>query len=205
MPYRHRLRASRARRARSSRRERPVRPRRIRSSRQPSRRRSSRRTARPSSRRSGTGSAVVQGAAETGSYLPFRQNNHFFYLTGVEVPRAIVLWTGGRRRRCCSCRRGTSGWSVRKGRCSRPGPDAARLTGIADVRPREAFGDAFTAAAGDGRVVYTPARGESVAAVTPDSAMRCARGRRRGPVGCAAVPRGRVLRRGWRRQRPASR
>ena len=30
---------------------------------------------------------VLQGAAETGAYLPFRQNNHFYYLTGVEVPR----------------------------------------------------------------------------------------------------------------------
>ena len=42
----------------------------------------------------GDGIAVVQGAPETGSYLPFRQNNHFFYLTGVEVPRAIALLDG---------------------------------------------------------------------------------------------------------------
>ena len=34
---------------------------------------------------------VLQGAPETGSYLPFRQNNHFYYLTGVEVPRALVM------------------------------------------------------------------------------------------------------------------
>jgi len=42
----------------------------------------------------GDGIAVMQGAPETGSYLPFRQNNHFFYLTGVEVPRAIALLDG---------------------------------------------------------------------------------------------------------------
>src|SRR5688572_16363158 len=42
----------------------------------------------------GDGVAVVQGAPETGSYLPFRQNNHFFYLTGVEVPRALLLLDG---------------------------------------------------------------------------------------------------------------
>src|SRR5689334_23914605 len=42
----------------------------------------------------GDGVAVLQGAAETGTYVAFRQNNHFYYLTGVEVPRAIVVVDG---------------------------------------------------------------------------------------------------------------
>src|SRR3954466_3177668 len=42
----------------------------------------------------GDGVAVLQGAAELSSYLQFRQNNHVFYLTGVEVPRAIVVIDG---------------------------------------------------------------------------------------------------------------
>src|SRR5262245_4175419 len=38
--------------------------------------------------------AVVQGAAERPAEAPFRQNNQFFYLTGVEVPRALLLLDG---------------------------------------------------------------------------------------------------------------
>ena len=42
----------------------------------------------------GDGIAVLQGAAERPAEVPFRQNNQFFYLTGVEVPRAIVIIDG---------------------------------------------------------------------------------------------------------------
>ena len=44
--------------------------------------------------RIGDGIAVVQGATEDAAYVKFRQNNHFFYLTGVESPRAILLIDG---------------------------------------------------------------------------------------------------------------
>ena len=42
------------------------------------------------------GDAVVlmQGATEYAGYIKFRQNAQFFYLTGVEVPRAILLMDG---------------------------------------------------------------------------------------------------------------
>jgi Xaa-Pro aminopeptidase len=122
----------------------------------------------------GDGIAVVQGAPETGSYLPFRQNNHFFYLTGVEVPRAIALLDGRTKRTILFLPSRNERMERSEGPVLVPGADAARLTGIADVRPRESFGEAFTAAAAGGRVVYTPLRGESVAAVTPDSAIRFA-------------------------------
>jgi Xaa-Pro aminopeptidase len=42
----------------------------------------------------GDGIAVLQGAAERPAEAPFRQNNQFFYLTGVEVPRAILILDG---------------------------------------------------------------------------------------------------------------
>jgi Xaa-Pro aminopeptidase len=122
----------------------------------------------------GEGIAVLQGAPETGSYLPFRQNNHFFYLTGVEVPRAIALLDGRTKRTILFLPPRNERMERSEGPVLVPGADAARLTGIADVRPRESFGEAFTAAAAGGRVVYTPLRGESVAAVTPDSAIRFA-------------------------------
>ena len=42
----------------------------------------------------GDGVAVVQGAAEVPAYRPFRQNNQFFYVTGVVEPRAMVMLDG---------------------------------------------------------------------------------------------------------------
>src|SRR5262245_42273180 len=46
---------------------------------------------------SGDGVAILQGAAEKPAEAPFRQNNQFFYLTGVEVPRAILVIDGKSR------------------------------------------------------------------------------------------------------------
>ena len=42
----------------------------------------------------GDGVVVMQGATETPAYEKFRQSNQFFYLTGVEVPRAILVIDG---------------------------------------------------------------------------------------------------------------
>src|SRR4051794_27774998 len=122
----------------------------------------------------GDGIAVLQGAAETGSYLPFRQNNHVFYLTGVEVPRALVLPDGRTKGTALFLPPRNERMERSEGPVLGPGAEAARLTGISDVRALDTFGEAFKAAVGTGRVVYTPSRGESLAAVTPDSAMRSA-------------------------------
>jgi Xaa-Pro aminopeptidase len=117
---------------------------------------------------------VLQGAAETGAYLPFRQSNHFYYLTGVEVPRALVMLDGRTKMATLFLPPRDERMERSEGPVLVPGAEAAGVTGIADVRPRDAFGDAFKAAVGGGRVVYTPARAGSVAAVTPDAAMRSA-------------------------------
>jgi Xaa-Pro aminopeptidase len=122
----------------------------------------------------GDGVAVLQGAPETGSYLPFRQNNHFFYLTGVEVPRALVLLDGRAKSTTLFLPPRNERMERSEGPVLGPGPEAARVTGIAEVRARDAFADVFKAAVGHGRVVYAPHRGESVAAVTPDAAMHSA-------------------------------
>ena len=42
----------------------------------------------------GDGVAIVLGTTEPPGELPFRQNNQFFYLTGVIEPRAIVIIDG---------------------------------------------------------------------------------------------------------------
>src|SRR5262245_37373135 len=42
----------------------------------------------------GDGIAVIQGSAEFPAYQTFRQNAQFFYLTGFEVPRAVLVIDG---------------------------------------------------------------------------------------------------------------
>src|SRR6476659_212012 len=42
----------------------------------------------------GDAMVVIQGATETSSYEKFRQSNQFYYLTGVEMPRAILVIDG---------------------------------------------------------------------------------------------------------------
>jgi Xaa-Pro aminopeptidase len=114
--------------------------------------------------------AVLQGATEYPAYVAFRQNNQFFYLTGVEVPRALALLDG---------RTGTTTLFVQprnerleqfEGPVLVPGDEAARLTGITSVRARDDFAAAFAAAAQGGRTVYTPLRAESLGAGTPSAA-----------------------------------
>ena len=46
----------------------------------------------------GDGLAIVQGAPEMSAEVAFRQNNQFFYLTGVEVPRALLVIDGRAKR-----------------------------------------------------------------------------------------------------------
>src|SRR4029453_3425764 len=47
----------------------------------------------------GDGVAILQGTTERPGEQALRQNNQFFYLTGVVEPRAIVTIDGGTRKR----------------------------------------------------------------------------------------------------------
>jgi Xaa-Pro aminopeptidase len=120
----------------------------------------------------GDGVAVLQGAAELPSYLPFRQNNQVYYLTGVEVPRAIVLIDGRAKRTTLFLPPRDERMERAEGPILVPGDEAARLTGIEAVVPRDDFAAALDAVLRDGRAVYTPHRGESLGAFTPWSVIR---------------------------------
>jgi Xaa-Pro aminopeptidase len=115
----------------------------------------------------GDGVAILQGAAESPAYVKFRQNNQFFYLTGVEVPRAIAVIDG-------RAKKSTIYLPPRDERAERsegprlvPGAEAAKLTGADAVRPREEFGAALAALAAEGRALYLPHRPEALGAATP--------------------------------------
>jgi len=108
----------------------------------------------------GDGVAIIQGTAETGNSLKFRQNNQFYYLTGVEVPRAILLVDGKTKRSALFLPPRNEGRERSEGPILAPGPEAVGLTGIDSVEPRDAFEAALKAAASVARKGYMPFRPE---------------------------------------------
>lgn len=108
--------------------------------------------------RVGDGVAILQGAPEMSAEVAFRQNNHFFYLTGVEVPRALLVIDGSTKRSTLYL--GPPRRERYNGPEIGPGEQAAKITGIESVVERDAFASAFTRLAQDGRPVYTTFRAE---------------------------------------------
>jgi Xaa-Pro aminopeptidase len=115
----------------------------------------------------GDGVAILTGAAEIPGFTQFRQNNQFFYLTGVEVPRAMVVIDG-------KTKRTTLFLPARNERAERSeGPlltveDAPRLTGVDDALVRDQFAAALARLGMEGRTVYTPFRAEALATGSPE-------------------------------------
>jgi Xaa-Pro aminopeptidase len=105
---------------------------------------------------------VMQGTTERPGEQPLRQNNQFFYLTGIVEPRAILVIDGRtretrvylppddeRRKRQIERMYGTG---------LVPGRAAATATGVDAVLPRDAFAAGLRDA--DGRTIYTTFRPE---------------------------------------------
>ena len=108
----------------------------------------------------GDGVAIIQGTAETGNAKKFRQNNQFYYLTGVEVPRAILIMDGKTKRSTLFLPPRNERAERSEGPILTPGPEAVQLTGIEAVEVRDAFETALKSVAVSPRTAYMPARPE---------------------------------------------
>jgi Xaa-Pro aminopeptidase len=110
----------------------------------------------------GNALVIIQGTTERPGEQPLRQNNQFFYLTGIVEPRAILVIDGAtrqtrvylqpddeRRRRQIDRMYGTG---------LVPGDEAAKATGVGAVLPRDAFATGLADA--NGRTIYTTFRPE---------------------------------------------
>ena len=90
-----------------------------------------------------------------------RQNNQFFYLTGVVEPRAIVVIDGRTKQTTLFLQPLNERREQRMfGPGAAPGTDAAAATGVDAVLPRDAFAATLAAIARDGRAIFTPFRPE---------------------------------------------
>jgi Xaa-Pro aminopeptidase len=108
----------------------------------------------------GEGFAIIQGTTETGNAKKFRQNNQFYYLTGVEVPRAILIVDGRSKRSALFLPPRNERKERSEGPILTPGAEAVQLTGIESVEPRDQFASALNRATGTPRVAFLPFRPE---------------------------------------------
>jgi Xaa-Pro aminopeptidase len=127
----------------------------------------------------GDGVVVIQGATETSSYEKFRQSNQFYYLTGVETPRAILVLDGRTKSSTLYLMPTNPQMERSEGPLLGPGAEAEALTGIEHVLPRDEF--AKLVATLVDRIVYTTFRGETRGAGTPDREASHARARQADP------------------------
>src|SRR5262249_13039721 len=90
----------------------------------------------------GDGVAILQAATERPGKQPLRQNNQFFYLTGVIEPRAILVIDGKAKRSALYLYGGAERRERMFGSAMAPGDAAGAGPGIEAPRPRDEFSQA---------------------------------------------------------------
>jgi Xaa-Pro aminopeptidase len=109
----------------------------------------------------GDGVAILQGTTERPGEQALRQNNQFFYLTGVVEPRAIAVIDGRSKKTTMFLQPKNERREQRMfGPGLSPGADAAAATGIDEVLPRDDFSALVATLARDQRAIFTPLRPE---------------------------------------------
>jgi Xaa-Pro aminopeptidase len=132
--------------------------------------------------RIGDAIAILQGATERPGEQPFRQNNQFFYLTGVVEPRAIVAIDGRTKRTTLFLQPYDERREQRMfGPALHPGTEAAQATGIDAVMARDDFRAFVDTLGRDGRRIYTPLRAEVLGEASSSDAAALARATKQDP------------------------
>jgi Xaa-Pro aminopeptidase len=133
------------------------------------------------------GDAVVamQGTTERPGEQPLRQNNQFFYLTGVVEPRALLVIDGRTKRTTVYL---LPADERRQRQIDRmygvglvPGAEAAKTSGVDAVRPRDEFRAAIAEAGREGRAIYTTFRPEVLGSASSSDPAALARATRADP------------------------
>ncbi len=115
----------------------------------------------------GDGVAVFLGAELPEAYVKFRQDNNFYYLTGVETPDAVLIIDGKARASRLLVPDHTPGDIRREARIE-PGPKAAALYRMDEVAARRDLDTLLTRALGRGDTVWLYRGPEETAGMSPD-------------------------------------
>jgi len=116
--------------------------------------------------------AVLKGNEGMPGYVPFRQDNNFYYLTGVEAPGAMLLLDGGTKRATLFLPRRNDARERSEGPLLSPDDAARAATGIAQVEPVDAFTTALQRLAGVRHTIHTPMAPMELEAMSRDLAVR---------------------------------
>jgi Xaa-Pro aminopeptidase len=116
--------------------------------------------------------AVLQGAPETRAYRAFRQDNNFYYLTGVEVPNALLLIDGIRHRSVLFLPPRDGKQEQWEGARLYPGSEARKITGFDEVLDRSQFEAELEKRRDVLKFLFTPLVPEETAASSRDRALR---------------------------------
>jgi Xaa-Pro aminopeptidase len=129
-----------------------------------------------------TGVAILQGTTERPGEQPLRQNNQFFYVSGVVEPRAILVIDGKTRASTLFLNPGEERREKSMfGPGLDPGEKAAQVTGIESVVAREQFADVLKKIAAEGRAIYTPFRPEVLGSASSSDTVALARATKNDP------------------------
>lgn len=125
--------------------------------------------------------AVLRGAPGPGAYVPFRQDNNFYYLTGVDVPGAVLLLDGVQQCAILFLPPRDAGKERWEGPRLLPGPEARRDTGVDAVLEISELDAELARRLQAGRALYTPLTPYETAAASRDRLLEHAAERRDDP------------------------
>lgn len=135
----------------------------------------------------GDGVAVLPGAELPEAYVKFRQDNNFYYFTGVETPDAYLVVDGKKRTSRLLVPEFTPGDIKREARIT-PGKDAAALYRVDDVLLKKELTATLDSLLTSGRTVWLYMGPEETAEMSPDRSTNL-RGKRRNDPWDGRVPR----------------
>ncbi len=116
--------------------------------------------------------AVLQGAPETRSYISFRQDNDFYYLTGVEEPNAFVLIDASQNRSILFLPPRNQQKEEWEGLSLVVGPEALDKTGFDEVMEVSQFWAELEKRRNALKILYTPLAPRETAATSRDRALQ---------------------------------
>jgi Xaa-Pro aminopeptidase len=135
----------------------------------------------------GDGVAVLLGAELPEAYVKFRQDNNFYYFTGVETPDAYLVVDGKKRTSRLLVPESAPGDIRREARIE-PGKDAAALYRVDEVLPKRELTATLDSLLTAGRTVWLYEGPEETAEMSPDRS-KALRSKRKNDSWDGRVPR----------------